>query len=369
MIVLPKRENSLRLDMKSSMSKSLEFFLSGIKTKATRTTYMASISDFRAYFNIKSFDSLLEIKPDEVRKMVEQIVIRDKNRGLSKSHINGKICAIKLFYVMNDIEIQTLRAKKMLPSAKKLTGGKPYSTELLQQVVKALNTKFSLPLKCVVLIMASCGSRVGFTEYLKLKHIGEFEKNGCKSILIYGGEKEEYYSFINPETVKVVDEWIEYRKSKGEIITKDSWVIPKAQDHTKPSDQKAIQPRIVKKLEHIDRGEKVGGRSEIAITHGIRKRWKTIAENTDGVNSSKVEKMFGHSTSNVLDNTYYKPDFANLFKEYEKFSDELVVSQEARLESELLRKDKIIEENQAQKDDKIKELEERIARFEKFIKI
>ena len=65
----------------------------------------------------------------------------------------------------------------------------------------------------------------------------------------------------------------------------------------------------------------------------------------------------------------YKPELSDLFKEYEKFSDRLVVSKEARLESKLLRKDRIIEENQAQKDDKIKELEERIARFEKFIKI
>ena len=65
----------------------------------------------------------------------------------------------------------------------------------------------------------------------------------------------------------------------------------------------------------------------------------------------------------------YKPELSDLFKEYEKFSDRLVVSKEARLESKLLRKDKIIEENQAQKDDKIKELEERIARFEKLIKI
>jgi hypothetical protein len=43
----------------------------------------------------------------------------------------------------------------------------------------------------------------------------------------------------------------------------------------------------------------------------------------------------------------YKPELSDLFKEYEKFSDRLVVSKEARLESKLLRKDKILEENQA----------------------
>ena len=45
-----------------------------------------------------------------------------------------------------------------------------------------------------------------------------FEKNNCKSIPVYGGEKEEDYSFINPQTIKVIDQWMKYRKSKGELI-------------------------------------------------------------------------------------------------------------------------------------------------------
>jgi hypothetical protein len=78
--------------------------------------------------------------------------------------------------------------------------------------------------------------------------------------------------------------------------------------------------------------------------------------------------MYGHSTTHALDDTYYKPELSDLFKEYEKFSDRLVVSKEDRLELELLRKDEIIEENQAQKDDKIKSLEDRLERFEAFMK-
>jgi integrase len=217
--------------------------------------------------------------------------------------------------------------------------------------------------------MASCGARVGFAEFLKVKDIGEFEKNGCKSILIYSGEKEEYYSFINPETVKAVDEWLKYRKSRGELITGNSWVIPKALDHTKPMIERGIQARIVELIKHIDRGEMIGSRHEISITHGIRKRWNTIAKNTDGVNYNKVEKMFGHSTNHVSDNVYYKAELPAYFKEYEKFCDELAVSEEAILEIELRNKDRIIEATHAEKDDRIKELEERISRFEKFIKI
>ena len=369
MIVSGNNTKLNRSGMDIQMSNSVQYFISGIKSAATKRNYLFLLEQFRAYFKIKDYDSLLQFKPDEIKKMVEDFVIHDKNNGLAKSTINSKICSIKLFYEMNDIDIIVTKAKKMLPSSKKKAGGKPYSTKQLQEILRCLNTKFSIPLKTAVLIMVSCGARVGFAEFLKVKDIGEFEKNGCKSILIYSGEKEEYYSFINPETVKAVDEWLEYRKSRGELITGNSWVIPKALDHTKPMIERGIQARIVELIKHIDRGEMIGSRHEISITHGIRKRWNTIAKNTDGVNYNKVEKMFGHSTNHALDNVYYKAELSDYFKEYEKFCDELAVSKEARLESELLRKDKIIEENQAQKDDKIKELEERIARFEKFIKI
>ena len=374
LISLPKSKNLNRFDMhndkNNSMSKSLEYFFAGIKSPATKKNYLSALKQFRKYYEIKDFDSLLTYEPDELRKMLEQYVIHEKNKGLSAKGINVKIAAIKLFFSMNDIFIITQKAIKMLPAEKKHGGGKPYPTKQLQEILKCLNTRFSLPLKSAVLIIASCGSRVGFAQYLKVKDIGEFEKNGCKSILIYSGEIEEYYSFINPETVKVIDEWIEYRKSKGELITKDSWVIPKANDHTKAIEEGSISARIHVIIRNVDRGEMIGSRHEISITHGIRKRWNTVAKDTDGVNSNKVEKMFGHHSRTIEnDTTYYKPDLAKLFKEYEKFSDRLTVSEESILEIELRNKDKIIESTHAEKDDRIKELINRITLLEKFVKV
>ena len=102
----------------------------------------------------------------------------------------------------------------------------------------------------------------------------------------------------------------------------------------------------------------------------MRKRWNLVAKQTQGVNSHFVEKMFAHNSQSLkLDTVYLPPTEAQLFTEYEKFYSELYISQEYRLKAELEKKDKIIIGNQEEKDDKIKELEERIARFEKFIKI
>ena len=355
-----------RMDIK--MSTSMQYFISGIKTEATKKQYLFLIEQFRAYFKIKDYDSLLTMPTDEIKKMVEQYVLHYRNNGLAKSTINSKVSAIKLFFDMNAIEISFTRAKKMFPDTKKKGGGKPYSREQIQQVQKCLTSKFSLPYNVAVMINASSGARSGFTEYLKVKHIGEFQKNGCKSILIYGGEKQEYYSFITPETVKVIDQWLEYRKSRGELITDNSWIVPSTKDHTKPMTDGILSVRLIRLLVSVDRGELIGSHHEIAITHGFRKFWNTVAKNRDDVNSNKVEKMYGHSTSHALDNTYYKPSLEDLFKEYEKFSDELAISEEAIQAIELQNKDKMIEATHAEKDDRIRKLEAKLERFEVFMR-
>ena len=80
--------------------------------------------------------------------------------------------------------------------------------------------------------------------------------------------------------------------------------------------------------------------------------------------------MYDHTSKTIaLDTTYYKPDLEDLFKEYEKFSDRLAVSEESILEIELRNKDKIIESTHAEKDDRIKELINRITLLEKFVKV
>ena len=44
-------------------------------------------------------------------------------------------------------------------------------------------------------------------------------------IIVYAGQKEEYFSFITPEAFKALEEYIEFRRSCGETITGDSWLV------------------------------------------------------------------------------------------------------------------------------------------------
>ena len=52
----------------------------------------------------------------------------------------------------------------------------------------------------------------------------------------------------------------------------------------------------------------------------------------------------GHSTSIPLDNVYFKPVIQQLFDEYQKAIPELIISDKYRLEEQLKKKDKKINE-------------------------
>ena len=106
----------------------------------------------------------------------------------------------------------------------------------------------------IVHFLSSCGARGGLTEHLKMKHIGEFEKDGCKSVLIYADTKDEYYTFIHDECVEALDYWIEVRKQKGEVITKESWVFPQPNNTKLPLHESDIDSRLTSKFKSLNRG-------------------------------------------------------------------------------------------------------------------
>ena len=347
--------------------RSILMFENGCKSPYTRNMYRTKLNWFLKFSHLKDFDDLCTRPISELKLMIEDYVLFRKSQDLAFSTINNDLCALNHFFVMNDMEVPMKKARKFLPEVKKIRNDKPYTTELLQQVLKCLEgyPQYS----AIVHLLCATGARGGLTEHLKIKHIGELKEN-CKSVLIYADTKDEYYTFIHDECIEALDYWFEYRKQKGEILTKDSWVFPQPRNTKLPLHESNIDSRLQSKLKSIDRGELINGRYDIAITYGMRKRWNSIAKLTQGVNGHIVEKMFSHNSKTLqLDTFYFKPTLEQLFTEYKKFYSELYISQEYRLKAELEKKDKIIIGNQEEKDDKIKELEERIARFEKFIKI
>jgi hypothetical protein len=77
--------------------------------------------------------------------------------------------------------------------------------------------------------MASRGFKMGACNYSRWKHISPItnEKGEviAAKLLVYADEPEEYYTFITPEAYNALKDWMDFRASYGEKITRDSWVM------------------------------------------------------------------------------------------------------------------------------------------------
>ena len=352
--------------MDKEIQRSILMFENGCSSDYTRNMYRSKLDQFREHFHIKDFDSLIRMSILELKEMVEDYVMYRKSQGLVRSTINNDVCALNHFFRMNDLEIPMYKAKKFLPEAVKIRGDKPYSTKQLQQALRCVAgyTEYN----ALIHFLSASGARGGLTEHLKMKHIGEL-KDDLKSVLIYADTKEEYLTFIHPEAIQALDEWLEFRRRRGDIIDKNSWVFCHTRDTSLPLAEADVDSRLQVKLKSIDRGELIHGRYDIAITYGMRKRWKLVAMLTQGINPHLVEKMFAHNSQTIkLDTIYVKPTEEQFRAEYKKFCRELYISEEYRLKVELEKKDKIIIENQEEKDVRLLNQEGRIAELEKVIK-
>lgn len=330
---------------------SMILFFNAIQSDYTKKTYFNNLDRFRNHFLIRDFDSLLKFEPEKINKMILDYVLYLKNeKNLAKTTLNNYMCTLDLFYSMNDIVINKKKIVKLFPESRKISGDLPYTLELSQQALRNLQRKSKF--KALFLMMVSSGSRAGFVEYLKFRDIGEYEKFGCKSIRVYSGTKDEYLSFLNPEAVESLNEFVS-EEQKVRVINPDSFVFTRKgkSEHMLGIDVSKAFRRYFK---NMDFGDKLNGHNRIAIAHGLRKRWNTIAKSSNA-NSSVIEKLYGHSSTIQLDNRYFKPTWETLVDEYVKFMPELIVDEAKRKDIEIK---KLREEKLAKDEAKDKEIVE-----------
>jgi hypothetical protein len=84
-------------------------------------------------------------------------------------------------------------------------------------------------IKPIVCIMISSGMRIGAWDYPKWKHVTPLiDDDGeviAAKLIVYAGEPEQYYSFITPGAYRSLKEWMEFRHSYVEEISKESWLM------------------------------------------------------------------------------------------------------------------------------------------------
>jgi hypothetical protein len=204
-------------------------------------------------------------------------------------------------------------------------------------------------------------------DWLRLKHVTpKYDKNTgeivAAKVIIYAGEPEEYFTFITPEAYTALSHWMDYRKSYGETITPESWLMRNLWKTTNTNwgarwglatVPKQLKSGAIKRLleralcdmglrKPLPAGVK---RHEFKATHGMCKFYDTQAKAAKML-SNMVEKTIGHSLG-VAEN-YDRFTEEQILEEYLKAVPSLTINDDeyvlkAKLQEKVEQLTKILE--------------------------
>ena len=274
---------------------------------------------------------------------------RVNNKEISPSTVPNYFKAIKLFCQANRLAnfVEWKLVSKGMPRGLKVSDDRAPTLEEIQKLLEFPDRRIG-PL---VLTLVSSGIRIGAFETLKWKHITPFyskDKNEviAAKILVYPGDREQYYSFLTPEAYTSLDEWMTYRSKCGEGVTKDSFVM---RDIWQTDDIEGIQnpellnqAAITRLLNRAWQAQKIRvklsngeRRHEFKTAHGFRKFFKTQAEQAR-IPSIKIELLMGHSLG--VSDSYVRFTEEQILEDYLQIVDYLTVNQTIVLINKSLRK-------------------------------
>lgn len=312
-------------------SRSLDIFLSTLKTESTKRNYLFWLNHYLKYQSKASYDDLLKDSPDKIQTDIENFVMYLNEIKTTKSTVKANVYSLFHFFAMNRIILNEKIIKKLIPEQITKVGGNAYSTEDVRKIILAVDeTKikkhkrwyYKKPrARALVHFLASSGVRLGAMVDLKFKDIEPIEN--CYSVKVYAGTKNEYITFITPEARRSLDEYL----SMTNTLDPDDWLFGLNYDSLRACLYRLVKKAKVSTITIHELTDRVVNnydrktprhRLDIPSVHGLRKRWNTILKSNNDINKSLIELMIGHTTMIKLDEAYLKPDKNILFLEYKK---------------------------------------------------
>lgn len=336
---------SLQLDESNTLFQN---FIESIRSPTTRKIYKTCI---RRYMEYKHYDDIGQLlQRTDQPKWIEQdligyIIFLKKTMGLSYASTALYTKAVIQFYLINDILLNKKKISRYYGEHIKVVKDRAYTTEEIQKLLEFCDERT----RCLILLLASTGMRIGAVPELKIGNIEKIED--IYKITLYERTKEEYYTFCTPECAKAIDSYLEYRKRYGEKVTDNSPLFREQFDRN-DMDQIRYKVRFVTKntlvrlldnilyssgLREITReisGKRMRGRVRkgVARSHGFRK-FATTNMVRAKVNAEAREMLLGHSIG--LSDSYYRPDSSEILEEYMKAIDLLTINPENRLKRQV----------------------------------
>jgi integrase len=134
-------------------------------------------------------------------------------KEISPTTVPNYFKAIKLFCQANNLsnKVEWKIISKGIPLGLKASDDRSPTLEEIQKLLQFPDRR----IKPLVLTLVSSGIRIGAFETLKWKHITPIHDPKTNDImaakiLVYPGDRKEYFSFITLEAYTAVKEWMDY---------------------------------------------------------------------------------------------------------------------------------------------------------------
>jgi integrase len=328
--------------------KSCQIWLEGYNSPYTKKAYKFHLSLFCEHHNINP-DSLIQLNPDQVKAMVLNYIVHLKKVAkqssekprpgeISVNSIKTYLAGVQSFLEFNDIVLNWKKIARYYPE--------PVTNNLrayTKEEIAKLLTIADIRDRCVILLMASTGMRVGAVKSLKLRHLTRLQSDDDQSnialLSVYHESKSDRYTaLVTPECMVAIDEYIDYRKKQHEKITDESYIVRDkyatfSKNTNRPSP--VAEQNINKQIKYLLRK---AGLSYVQLQpdHSLRRFFNTCLMNSNVAYSFK-ELLMGHSVK--LDDTYYDKDSETsrqkIIVEYMKAVDALTINEEYKLKKKI----------------------------------
>lgn len=302
---------------------------------------------------------------DGLKYFIRDMKKRAEEGEISESSIRNFYKPIRLFCSVHDIELSWKKITNTIPTGRRFANDRAPTVEEIKRLIEYPDRR----IKPIVLTTSSSGIRLGAWNYLKWKHIEPIWRNDkviAAKIIVYAGENEQYYSFITPEAFEALKEWMEYRKTSGEDINGESWLMRTVWDTTTTANRSIRFPKqmldtAIKQL--INRALRSEGlrqdkkmrRYEFKAIHGFRKFFQTNAERQ--MKSLDIMTLMGQDTG--LAASYNKPTVEMLLDEYLKAVENLTINKTI-VSEEMVKNQQALATQMESKDQEVRQLKEQM---------
>jgi integrase len=302
--------------------------------------YIDGLKHFVKYMEVEDPDKALEkLRKGDPTKIVDGFIGWLTKKGFKPINIKSVYYAVRKFCVANEVKVEWDFIAK--PKAVTKIKDRIPSVEELRTILNFTNIRD----KALFMTILSSGLRVGTAMSLKIKDCEPIEDLAI--IHVEGGEGRKlaegfwYWTFITPETRKVVDASLEWRKRRGEKLTPESPLFAAIEKDAEVKYSTNISRQWRRLVEKAGLNKMIEGTGWLDIhLHVLRKFFHTKCKGA-GIKPAYYDFWMGHTQGKDLADSYWREEIPEHLREYRKAIPDLSIFEKPVISEIEMRKKQI----------------------------